>query len=200
MALDGTRRYPARTSDDLLWTTGADYTCAARMRRVGTGVGMQEQSLDLARRTTLAALPWAAGFAAILTFTGIIPCCNFLVFPLGTAGLGYLAATRLGLSPAPETKQSLALTIGLTVGAIATVAAVIASLITQGISLGIVALLGLSSNRSSFDLLASSLGIGVSLVVGLLVTVIGGLIFGAIFGILGSYLALDRQRPRESYY
>ncbi len=161
---------------------------------------MQEQSLDLAKRAALLALPWAAGFAAILTFTGIIPCCNFLVFPLGALALGYLTATRLGLHPTQEAKQSFALTIGLTIGALTTVAALIASLVTQGISLGIVALLGISSSQSGFDLLTSSLGIGVSLLVTLLVTVIGGLIFGVIFGCLGSYLALDRQRPRESYY
>jgi len=157
---------------------------------------MQEQSLDLARRTALAALPWTAGFAVILTFTGIIPCCNFLVFPLGTLGLGYLTATRLGLYPTPEAKQSFALTIG----AIATVAAVIASLITQGISLGFVALLGFAGGRSNFNLLTSGLGVGVSLVINLIVTIIGGLIFGAIFGVLGSYLALERQRRPEAYY
>lgn len=76
----------------------------------------------------------------------------------------------------------------------------IASLITQGISLGVVALFGLSSSRSSFDLLASGLGVGVSLIVGLIVTIIGGPIFGALFGILGSYLALNRQRPPEASY
>jgi len=161
---------------------------------------MQEQSRDLAKRTALAALPWAAGLAAILTFTGIIPCCNFLVFPLAALGLGYLLTTRLDHSPTPEAKQSSALTIGLTIGAIATVAATIAALITQGITLGFVALLGLTSSRSSLDLLTSSLGVGVSLLINLIVTVVGGLLFGALFGILGSYLAFDRQRRPEAYY
>lgn len=161
---------------------------------------MQEQSLDLAKRAALSALPWAAGFAVILIFTGIIPCCNFLAFPIGTLGLAYLTATRLSLYPTPETKQSAAITIGLTVGVIATIAAVIAALITQAISLGFIALLGFSGSRSPFDLLSSSLGFGISLVIGLLVTIVGGLIFGTLFGILGAYLALDRQRPRESYY
>jgi hypothetical protein len=161
---------------------------------------MQGQSLGLAKRTVLWALPWAAGFAAILTFTGIIPCCNFLIFPLGALGLGYLAVTRLEPYSTPETKQSLALTIGATIGVVATVAATIASLITQGISLGLITLLGFANSRSGFDLLSGSLGVGISLIVTLFVTVIGGLIFGILFGTLGSYLAFDRQRPRESYY
>jgi len=157
---------------------------------------MQEQSLDLAKRTALMALPWAAGFAAILTFTGVIPCCNFLIFPLGALGLGYLTATRLGLASTPETRQSLALTVGLTIGALATVAA----LITQGITLGLFALLGVGGGGSATDLLSSGFGFGVSLLVNLIVTIVGGMIFGAIFGCLGSYLALDRQRRPEAYY
>jgi len=161
---------------------------------------MQEQSLDLAKRTALVALPWAAGFAAILTFTGVIPCCNFLIFPLGALGLGYLTATRLGLAPTLETRQSLALTVGLTIGALATVATTIAALITQGITLGLFALLGVGGGGSATDLLSSGFGFGVSLLVNLIVTIVGGLIFGAIFGCLGSYFALDRQRQPEAYY
>lgn len=161
---------------------------------------MQEQSLDLAKRTALVALPWAAGFAAILTFTGIIPCCNFLIFPLGALGLGYLTATRLGLAPIPETRQALTLTVGLTIGGLATVAATIAALITQGISLVIFALLGIVGGSSSTNLLSSGFGFGVSLLVSLIATIVGGLIFGALFGCLGSYLALDRQQRTEAYY
>lgn len=157
---------------------------------------MQEQTRDLAKRAALAVLPWAAGLVVLLTFTGLVPCCNFLVFPLAALGLGYLIAARLDLSPTPETKQSVALTIGLTVGAGATIAA----LIMQGITLGFVAPLGFSSSRSTTNLLASSLGLGISLIITMLVTVIGGLLFGAIFGILGGYLALERRLPRESYY
>lgn len=161
---------------------------------------MQEQSLDLAKRTALVALPWAAGFAAILTFTGIIPCCNFLLFPLGALGLGYLTATRLGLAPTPETRQGLTLTVGLTIGALATVAATIAALITQGITLGLFALVGVVGGGSTTSLLSSGFGFGVSLLVNLIVTIGGGLIFGVVFGCLGSYLALDRQRRPEAYY
>jgi hypothetical protein len=162
---------------------------------------MQEQSRDLAKQTALSALPWGLGLAVLLTFTGIIPCCNFLIFPLAALGLGYLITTRLDLYPTPETKQSLALTIGGTIGGLVTVAAVIAALITQVISIGFFALLGLSSgSRSNFSLLAGGLGFGVSLAVNLIITIIGGLIFGVIFGILGSYLALDRQRQPENYF
>lgn len=162
---------------------------------------MQEQSRDLARQTALAALPWAIGLAVALTFTGIIPCCNLLVFPLAALGLGYLITPRLNLYVTPETKGSLALTIGLTIGGLTTVAATIAALITQVISVGFIALLGLSSSsRSNLSLLSGSLGFGISLIVTLIITVVASLIFGTLFAMLGSYLAFDRQRRPESYF
>lgn len=145
---------------------------------------MQEQSLDLAKRTALAALPWVAGLTAILTITNLIPCCNLLLFPLGALGLGYLITSRLGIYPTPEMKHSSMLTIGATIG--------------QALSLAFLAFL--SRSGSGFDLLPGGLGLGVSLLLGLLFTIGGGLVFGTLFGFLGSLIALGQQRPRESYY
>ncbi len=159
---------------------------------------MQQPSTELTRQTIMASLPWAAGLAGILFITGLVPCCGFLVFPAGVVGIAYLIVPKLGLLPAPETKNALALSTGLGIGVTATGALVLATLLTQLIGFLFIGAVG-ALNRDVGSL-AFGLSFGViSLVIYLAVALIGGMVVGTLCGFLGSLIAIDRTQAPNYY-
>jgi hypothetical protein len=155
---------------------------------------VNQQSDDLIKRAALASLPWAAGFAAVLVVTGLIPCCGLIVYPAGAFGIAWIVTPKLGLWPTPETKQNLAINIGLGVGLTATVALLVATLLGQLLGLLFVAALG-AVNRDP-SALAFGLPFGLlSLGIYLAVALIGGLAIGILCAYLGGLAGLEQVRP-----
>ncbi len=136
--------------------------------------------------------PLRAGFAAVLTVTGLIPCCGLLVFPAGSALIGYLVAPKLHpFMPPGQTTTNNALYSGVGVGAATTVALVIAAVVGGILSIALGGLIsGLTGSLGDFAPAAA--GGVVGLIAGIVGAIIGGAIFGTLFGFLGSYLALNR--------
>ena len=153
---------------------------------------MQQPSGQLIGAAARVSVPYAAGFAAVLTITGLIPCCGFLVFPAGSALIGYLVAPRLqSFMPPGQTTTNNALYSGVGVGAAATVALVIAAIIGGILSIAFSGLItGLTGSFGDFAPAAAGGVIGI--IAGIFGALIGGAIFGTLFGFLGSYLALNR--------
>ncbi|HEY8597338.1 MAG TPA: hypothetical protein VIL85_02840 [Thermomicrobiales bacterium] len=159
---------------------------------------MQQQSTELTKRTIIASLPWAAGFAGILFVTGFIPCCGFLLFPAGAVGIAYLIVPKLGLYPTPETKNSLALNTGIGIGVTTMGSLVIATLLSQLIGFAFIGITGAMSRDIGGLTLGLSFGL-LSLIGYLAYAIIGGLAIGTVCGFLGSLLALDRTQPAQYY-
>ncbi|CAA9590143.1 MAG: hypothetical protein AVDCRST_MAG88-4743 [uncultured Thermomicrobiales bacterium] len=153
---------------------------------------MQQSSGQLIGAAARVSVPYAAGFAAVLTLTGLIPCCGLLVFPAGSALIGYLVAPKLhSFMPPGETTTNNALYSGVGVGAAAMVALVIAAIVGGILSIALGGVIsGLTGNFGDFAPAAA--GGVVGLIGGIFGAIIGGAIFGTIFGFLGSYLALNR--------
>ena len=159
---------------------------------------MDQQSDNLTKRAAMASLPWAGGLAAVLVVTGIIPCCGFIVFPLGTFGIAYFLTPRLGVYPTPETKTTLATNIGIGIGLTAMGSLVIATLVGQ--LLGMLFLSAVSIAGQDPSSLAFGLGFGlVSMLIYTLVAVIFGSLFGILCAFLGGLFGLDQVRPAQYY-
>lgn len=158
-----------------------------------------QPSLDLSQSAARAALPYAAGFAAVLTLTGLIPCCGFLVFPAGAAGMAYLVTPKLGVFPTPQAKTNFALYIGLGIGAMAAAALLVSSIVGGLLSLALGSVLvGLFAN-SPLDV-AYTAGSGiVQLIFNIIGSIFAGVLFGILFSFLGSYFALDRNQGTQGY-
>lgn len=145
------------------------------------------------------AAPYAGGLLAALVVTGLLPCCGFIVFPAGSAAIGYFVTPKLGLYPTPETRTNLAVSVGVGAGLMAGAALVLSSLIGGliGIALG-----GLINAIAGTDQVSTLFGAGfgaVQAVIYGLFSLVTGPLFGILFAGLGSYLYFDRNPGTQVY-
>ncbi len=151
---------------------------------------MDPQAIDLAKRSALASVTYAAIAGVVfivLTFLSKIPvfgfgflCLNFFFFLAAYAGIAYLVTPKLGGFPAGQSKPMLALFTGLGVAAAVTVGVVLANLIGN---LFTAVTDGYGPAGITFSLLGALVG-----------GLFGGLVIGTALAFLGSYLALDRNK------
>ncbi len=161
-------------------------------------MNQQVPSFQLTGAAARVALPFAAIFWLALTVTGIIPCCGFLVFPAGSAGLGYLATQRLNVFATPESKVNYALYIGLGAGALAAVALVLSTLAGGVLSTALSGVIAAFAEDQFGALVNTGFGLAGTLVASL-VSIFSGALFGILFAALGSYLYFNRNPGPQGY-